>query len=84
MAARVHHVNVGPVLYRVDPQTGEERMVARFRPQQRCRVCRSWLSAAMFGASRIVKRDYECHRCHAARCRRERLWGRRGTRQVLS
>ena len=80
MAARSILSLPGPTLYRIDPATGEERMVARYRPAHRCRSCRSSLSAGMFGASRILKRDYECHRCHALRCARERLMGRRRRR----
>lgn len=64
--------------YRIDPSTGEERMLARFRSLQRCRSCKSSLSASSFGLSRILKRDYECRRCHALRCSRERLYGTRG------
>lgn len=81
MAARSILHNAGPTLYRIDPATGEERMVARFRPSHRCRSCRSYLSASMFGASRILKRDYECVYCHATRCRRERVQGVRGRRR---
>lgn len=63
---------------RIDPSSGEWRLVARFRAGQRCRACKSYLSAGSFGLSRILKRDYECHRCHALRCSRERLQGTRG------
>jgi hypothetical protein len=64
----------------LDPVTGEWRLLARFRAGQRCRCCKSYLSAGSFGLSRIVKRDYECRRCHAIRCSRERIHGRRGKR----
>lgn len=69
----------GPRL-RLDPETGEWRLVARFRAGQRCRCCKSYLSAGCFGLSRILKRDYEYRRCHALRCSRERLQGTRGRR----
>lgn len=63
---------------RIDPSTGDWRIVARFRAGQRCRSCKSYLSAGSFGLSRILKRDYECRRCHALRCSRERMQGTRG------
>lgn len=63
--------------YRIDASTGEERIIARFRPGQRCYCCRSYLPSSMFAPSRILKRDYECRRCHALRCARERLLGSR-------
>lgn len=63
---------------RLDPVTGEWRMLSRFRAGQRCRACKSYLSAGSFGLSRILKRDYECKRCHRERCARERLYGKRG------
>jgi len=63
---------------RLDPLTGEWRLVARYRAGQRCRSCKSYLSASQFNLSRILKRDYECRRCHALRCSRERLQGVRG------
>lgn len=63
---------------RLDPAAGEWRLLARYRAGQRCRACKSYLSAGSFGPSRILKRDYECRRCHALRCSRERLLGIRG------
>lgn len=65
---------------RNDPILGEV-MIARFRPSQRCRSCRNTLTAGAFAPSRILKRDYECRRCHAMRCARERLQGIRGQRK---
>jgi len=65
---------------RLDPATGEWRVLARFRAGHRCRCCKSYLSAGSFGLSRILKRDYECRRCHALRCSRERMQGTRGRR----
>lgn len=61
-----------------DAAADEWRLLARFRAGQRCRSCKSYLSAGSFGLSRILKRDYECRRCHALRCSRERLQGARG------
>lgn len=63
---------------RLDPETGEWRLIARFRAGQRCRSCKSYKSASSFSLSRILKRDYECRRCHALRCSRERMQGTRG------
>lgn len=63
---------------RLDPATGEYRLLARFRAGPRCHSCKSYLPASSFSPSRIVKRDYECRRCHALRCSRERLLGTRG------
>lgn len=70
--------------YRIDPATGEERMIARYRPGQRCYSCRSYLPSSMFGLSRILKRDYECRRCHRERCARERMLGTRKRRPAAS
>ena len=67
--------------YRWDVATGQERLIARYRPMHYCRSCLSWLSASSFGASRIRKRDYECRPCHTLRCRRERSQGKRGRRR---
>lgn len=63
---------------RLDTVTGEWRLLARFRAGQRCRSCKSYLSASAFAPSRVIKRDYECRRCQANRCARERLAGVRG------
>lgn len=63
---------------RLDPLTGEWRLIARFRAGHRCYSCKSYLSAGCFGLSRVLKRDYECRRCHALRCSRERMQGTRG------
>jgi len=69
------------IRHRHDPWFGEV-LIARFRSMQRCYSCKNDLSAAAFGTSRILKRDYECRRCHALRCGRERLQGKRGRRAV--
>lgn len=67
------------VRHRLDPVLGEV-LIARYRPSQVCRSCKSYKPASAFGLSRILKRDYECRRCHAIRCGRERLLKVRGRR----
>ena len=66
--------------HRIDPVLGEV-LLARYRPSHRCRSCRNTLTAHAFAPSRIPKRDYECRRCNALRCARERLQGRRRRRK---
>jgi len=58
--------------YRID-EWRVERLIARYRPSQTCRVCKRSKPPTFFAPSRIVKRDYECSSCNALRCARDRL-----------